>query len=190
MWQRNITAQRPWRLAALLLTALGLVAGVPVAAQSGRGTLTGLVMDTSGAIIPGASLTLKEIGTGSSYDSLSSGQGLYTFPELQPGIYTLSVTFPKFESYTQSGITVSVGSTSTVNAILSVGAATQSIIINGDASHLQSESSDIGTTVPTELIEDLPLQFNGTVRNPLQFVTLTPGYWGVVTSSPTSQGGF
>jgi len=190
MKQRNLTAQRPWRLAVWLLTAVGLVAGIPVAAQSGRGTLSGLVTDTTGAIIPGASLKLTETGTGSRYDAVSSGQGLYTFPELQPGVYTLAVTFPKFESYTQTGITVSVGSTSTVNAVLSVGAASQSIIVSGDATQLQSQSSDIGTTVPTELIEDLPLQFNGTVRNPLQFVTLTPGYSCVDTSSPTSQGGF
>jgi hypothetical protein len=136
MKQRNLTAQRPWRLAVWLLTAVGLVAGIPVAAQSGRGTLSGLVTDTTGAIIPGASLKLTETGTGSRYDAVSSGQGLYTFPELQPGVYTLAVTFPKFESYTQTGITVSVGSTSTVNAVLSVGAASQSIIVSGDATQL------------------------------------------------------
>jgi hypothetical protein len=190
MMQKNLTAQRPWRLAVWLLAVFGLIAGVPVAAQSGRGTLSGSVADGSGAIIPGASLTLKELGTGSSYNTVSSGQGLYTFPELQPGIYTLSVTYPKFQSYTQSGINVSVGSTATVNAVLSVGSATQSVIVNSDASQLETGSSDVGTTVPAELIEGLPLQFNGTVRDPLQFVTLTPGYSGVVSNSPTQQGGF
>ena len=83
-----------------------------------------------------------------------------------------------------------VGSTATVNVALQVGAATQSVTVTSDASQLQSDSSDIGTTVPTELIEDLPLQFSGTVRNPLQFVQLTPGFSGVDTNSPTQQGGF
>jgi len=104
--------------------------------------------------------------------------------------YTLSVTFPKFESYTQSGITVSVGSTATVNAILSVGGSTQSVVVTADASQLQTLSSDIGTTVPSELIEDLPLQYAGSPRNPLAFVMLTPGFSGVNTNSPTDQGGF
>jgi len=190
MMQRNLTAQRPWGQAIWLLAVLGLTAGVPIAAQSGRGTLTGLVTDSTGAIIPGASLTLTETKTGSHYDAASSGQGLYTFPELQPGLYTLVVSFPKFQSYTQSGINVSVGSTATVNAVLSIGSATQSVIVNSDASQLDTDSSDVGTTVPAELIEGLPLQFNGTVRDPLQFVTLTPGYSGVVSNSPTQQGGF
>jgi hypothetical protein len=190
MMNLNLTAQRPWRLAAWLLVVLCLACGVPVVAQSGRGTLTGTVTDATGAIIPGASLTLKETDTGSRYDAVSSNEGLYTFPELQPGIYTLAVSFPKFESYTQSGISVSVGSTTTLNAILTVGGATQSVTVNGDASHLQTESSDIGTTVSTELIENLPLEFSGAPRNPLQFVQLTPGYSGVDTNSPTSQGGF
>ena len=115
---------------------------------------------------------------------------MFTFPELPPGAYTLSVASPGFESYTQNGITVYVGSTATVNPQLRVGSASESVTVTSDASQLQSESSDIGTTVPTELIEDLPLQFNGTVRNPLQFVQLTPGFSGSDTNSPTQQGGF
>ncbi len=190
MMQRNLTAQRPWRLAVWLLAALGLSAGIPIAAQSGRGTLSGTVADSTGAIIPRAPLKLTETSTGSRYDAVSSGQGLFTFPELQPGVYTLTVSFAGFESFTQNGITVTVGSTSTVNPVLKVGTATQSVTVNGDASHLQTQSSDVGTTVPTELIEDLPLQFSGEPRNPLQFVTLTPGYSGVMSNSPTSQGGF
>jgi hypothetical protein len=190
MKQRNLTAQRPWRLAVWLLTVVGLLAGVPVVAQSGRGTLTGAVKDANGALIPGASLTLKETSTGSRYDAVSSGEGLYTFPELQPGSYTLAVTSQGFESYTQNGITVSVGSTATVDAILKVGSAAVSVIVTSDASQLQTQSSDVGTTVPTELIEDLPLQYAGSPRNPLAFVMLTPGFSGVNTNSPTDQGGF
>jgi len=184
--QRNRTAQRPWAFAVLLLAVLCLASGIPGLAQSGRGTLTGLVTDATGAIIPGAALTLKEINTGSLYNTVSSGQGLYTFPELQPGLYTLSVTYPKFESYTQSGITVSVGSSSTVNAILSVGGATQSIIVTSDASHLQSESSDVGFTMSPQVLESLPLPFGGEIRNPLEFAALSPGFAGTMSNNPSS----
>jgi len=190
MLKLSSTAQRPWRLAVLLLGVLCVASGIPGLAQSGRGTLTGVVADATGAVIPGAALTLKDINTGSRYEAVSSGEGLYTFPELEPGTYALAVTYPKFESYAQSGITVSVGSTTTVNAVLSVGSAAQSVTVTSGGSQLQTQSSDIGTTVSSELIEDLPLQFSGAPRNPLQFAQLTPGYSGVDTNSPTSQGGF
>jgi Carboxypeptidase regulatory-like domain len=190
MIHKNPKAQSGWRIAAWLLVVLGLWVGTPVLAQSGRGTLTGSVKDSTGAILPGASLDLQETSTGSRYAAVASAEGLYTFAELPPGTYILTVSSPEFQSYIRNGITVNVGSTATVDAVLKVGASTQSVTVTSDASQLQSESSDIGTTVPTELIEDLPLQFNGTVRNPLQFVTLTPGYSGVNTNSPTEQGGF
>lgn len=187
---RSLTAQKTLRLAVWLLAVFGLVAGIPSLAQSGRGTLTGSVKDASGAVIPGAVLNLKEANTGSQRDAVAGGEGLFTFPELQPGSYTLTVTAPGFDSYKQSGITVFVGSTASITAVLRVGSNEQSVTVTSDASQLQTDSSDIGTTVPTELIEDLPLQYAGAPRNPLQFVTLTPGFSGVDTNSPTSQGGF
>jgi hypothetical protein len=190
MTQRSLKTLTTLRLAVWLLAVFGLVAGIPGLAQSGRGTLTGSVKDTTGAVVPGVTISLKEINTGSRREASTSGEGLYTFSELSPGTYSLTITSPGFQSYIQNGITVNVGSTATINAVLKIGSDTESVTVISDASQLQTESSDIGTTVPTQLIEDLPLQFSGAPRNPLQFVTLTPGYSGVDTSSPTNQGGF
>src|ERR1035437_6046270 len=167
----SLTAQKVRRLALWLLVALGLAAGVTSFAQSGRGTLTGSVKDANGAVLQGATLTLTGTNTGSRFTAIASADGLFTFPELPPGTYALTVTAPGFESFTQNGITVYVGSTATVNPELRVGAATESVTVNGDASQLQAKASHAGTTVSTELIEDLPLQFSGEPRNPLQFVT-------------------
>jgi hypothetical protein len=191
MIHTSLTAQRPWHFAIWLLAVLCLAAGIPGLAQSGRGTLAGSVKDTTGANIPAASLDLRETNTGSRYTAIAGDQGLFTFPELPPGTYILAVTAPGFASYEQKGITVYVGSTATVNIALQVGVATSTTVtVTADASQLQSESSDIGTTVPTEMIEDLPLFFGGEPRNPLQFVTITPGFSGVMSNSPTEQGGF
>lgn len=190
MIQRSLKAQKTMRLVVWLLAVIGLLAGIPSLAQSGRGTLTGSVKDSTGAVVSGASLDLTASTTGSHRIAISSAEGLFTFPELAPGIYSLSVTSPGFQSYTQNGITVYVGSTGTVNPILTVGAATESVTVTSDALQVQSESSDVGTTVPTELIEDLPLQFSGSPRNPLQFVQLTAGFSGENKNSPTEQGGF
>jgi hypothetical protein len=190
MIHNHPTAQLKWRLFLWLLVAVCLATAVPAMAQSGRGTLTGTVNDANGAVIPGASLSLREASTGSVYAAVSSAQGIYTFPVLPPGTYNLTVTDPGFNTYTQNGISVYVGSTATVNVKLKVGSTSESVTVTSDASHLETESSDIGTTVSSKLIADLPLQFSGAPRNPLQFVTLTPGYSGVMANSPTQLGGF
>jgi Carboxypeptidase regulatory-like domain/TonB dependent receptor len=179
-------AHRTWRLLILLLVAFGLVAGVPVVAQSGRGTLTGTVKDANGAVIQGAAISLKETQTGSSYDSQSGPEGLFTFPELPPGTYTLAVSATGFETYRQVGIEVAVASTSTVNAQLKVGSTQASITVNSDASHLESESSDEGFSMSPQVLESLPLPFGGEIRNPLEFAALAPGFAGTMTNNPSS----
>jgi hypothetical protein len=186
MIHKNLTAQTTWRLAAWLLVALCLAAGIPGLAQSARGTLTGSVRDSTGANVAGASLDLKEINTGSRYAAIASDQGLFTFPELPPGTYSLTVTSTGFQSYTQNGITVYVGSTATVNPTLQVGAATQSVTVTTDASQLQSESSDVGYTMSPQVLEALPLPFGGEIRNPLEFAALSPGYAGTMSNNPSS----
>jgi hypothetical protein len=180
------TAHRTWRLLLLLLVTFGLMSGVPVVAQSGRGTLTGTVTDASGAFIPGAAVNLKETNTGSAYATKSSGEGLFTFSELPPGSYTLTVTAPGFEVYTQSGIAVDVGSTATLTAVLPVGSETASVTVNGDASHLETESSDEGFSMSPHVLQSLPLPFGGEIRNPLEFAALSPGFAGTMSNNPSS----
>jgi hypothetical protein len=175
-----------WRLVLLLLVAIGLIAAVPVVAQSGRGTLTGTVKDANGAVIPGAAVDLKETSTGSGYSTKSNGEGLFTFNELPPGSYALTVTAQGFETFTQSGIVVEVASTSTVNAALKVGSESATVSVNSDASHLETDSTMVGFTMSPEVIESLPLQFNGEIRNPLDFAALAPGFAGNMTNNPSS----
>jgi hypothetical protein len=182
----SLAAKRPWRLAASLLVMLCLAAAIPSLAQSGRGTLSGSIKDTMGASISGASLELTETNTGSRYTAKASGEGLFTFPELQPGTYTLTVNAQGFESYTQNGIIIEVASTSTVNAQLKVGSAQASVTVTSDASHLQTESSDVGFTMSPQVLEALPLPFGGEIRNPLEFAALSPGYAGTMSNNPSS----
>jgi len=179
-------AQNMWRLVLLLLVAIGLVAAVPVVAQSARGTLTGTIQDVSGALIPGAAVNLKETNTGSGYSTKANATGLYTFNELPPGSYTLTVTAPGFETFTQSGIGVEVASTSTVIAALKIGSESATVTVNSDASHLETDSSAVGFTLSPDLIESLPLQFSGEIRNPLDFAALAPGFAGTMTNNPSS----
>lgn len=178
-------------IAATLFAIILLVQPTKLIAQS-AGQLTGIATDTSGSVIPNASVVLTEGSTGTKYVTVTTSQGIYSFPRVAPGVYGLSVIAKTFKQYTQSGITIDVGQTATVNMILAVGAESQTVTVAADASQLQTESSDIGTSISPKMLEDLPLAFNGTVRNPLQFIELTPGYAGTVSNSPTSppSGGF
>ena len=161
-----------------------------VAQSSGK--LTGIATDSSGAAVKKADVVLTEKNSGTIYKSVTSDQGIYTFSDVAPGVYNVTVTSPNFKQYSQDGVTIAVGVTATVNAMLDVGATNEVVTVNSDASLLQTETSDVGTSISPKLLEDLPLSFGGTVRDPLQFVTLTPGYAGNVTNSPTSppSGGF
>jgi hypothetical protein len=170
----------------LLLVTFGSVAGVPVVAQSGRGTLTGTINDTNGAVVQGAAIALTETQTGSSYDNKSGPEGLFTFPELPPGTYTLEVNATGFETFRQVGIVVQVASTSTVTAQLKVGSAQATVTVTSDASHLESESSDVGFSMLPQVLDSLPLPFGGEIRNPLEFAALSPGFAGSMTNNPSS----
>ena len=163
----------------------------PLMAQS-AGKLTGIATDSSGAAVAHTTVLLTERSTNTKYNAVTSPEGIYTFPEVAPGVYNVSIAAPNFKQYTQDGVTIAVGLTVTVNVSLNVGAANEVVVVNSDASQLQTETSDIGTSISPKLLEDLPLSFGGAVRDPLQFVTLTPGYAGTVTNSPTSppSGGF
>ncbi len=180
------TAQRPLHLAVWLLLTFCLAIGIPAVAQSARGTLAGTVMDANGAVIQGADVNLKETNTGSGYATKSSADGLFTFSELPPGTYTLTVISPGFESYTQSGIGVDVGSTATLTAVMKVGAGTATVTVNSDASHLETESSDEGFTMSPQVLDSLPLPFGGEIRNPLEFAALSPGFAGTMSNNPSS----
>jgi Carboxypeptidase regulatory-like domain len=152
--QANQSTKQSRLLSILLLSAISVFGVSRSWAQSGRGTLTGSVTDTSGAIIPNVAVNLTEPSTASNYKTVTNAQGLFNFPELPPGLYNVSTSAPSFKRYTQDGITVSVGGTASLIIALQVGAATESVTVMSDASQLQTESSDVGTTVSTQLIEE------------------------------------
>jgi hypothetical protein len=186
MTNHSLTAQRTWCFAATLLAAFWLSAAIPCLAQAGRGTLTGSVKDPTGAVVAGASIELKESDTGSPYGMNATDDGLFNFSELPPGTYTLTVTSSGFESYIRSGIIVEVGSTATVDVAMKVGTAKESVTVTSDASHLESESSDVGYSMSPQVLESLPLPFGGEIRNPLEFAALSPGFAGTMSNNPSS----
>jgi hypothetical protein len=155
-------------LVACASLALPAVAG----AQALYGSITGAVSDTSGAAIPGATVTVTNEGTGLRLETVSDGEGLYTVRNVLPGTYTLSAALQGFKTFTQTGIPLTAGSILRVNAPLEIGDLTESITVTTEAALLKTDKADVSVQLQPKEITDLPLnQF----RNYQALINLVPG---------------
>jgi hypothetical protein len=166
------------RLFALLFSALFLMGLGTSWAQSDLGSLTGTVKDPRGAVIPGAEIRVTETNTQLKWTAKSSSDGVYEFSALKPGVYDLAISVPGFKSTVRKGITVSVASTASLDLTLQVGATSETVTVEADASPIETDTSDVGFGLKSEEILDLPLNIAGQVRNPIQFVELSPAFSG------------
>lgn len=146
-----------------------------LAAQSLNGSVSGLVTDQSKSAVPGATINLKSIATGTLVSTSSGPAGLYSFPNVLPGTYDLTVSAKGFSRFAQRGITVYSSQHVNVNAVLRVGAIQQSVVVNANASPLNYQNGTQGGTVPPRVIQNLPLLVSGGPRDAASFVALLPG---------------
>ncbi len=163
-----------------------LASTVCLHAQTTNGSIQGTVTDPSGAAIGGATVTGRNQDTGLTLKTTTTDVGLYALPDLPPGRYSVTVEAPNMKKYSREGITVTTGATIPLDLSLQLGAASENITVTADATQLQTETSDIGATVQPSLIQNLPLEVSGTIRNPVQFIELVPGFVGQVGNNPGS----
>ncbi|HWP85879.1 MAG TPA: TonB-dependent receptor [Terriglobia bacterium] len=121
------------------------------------GAISGRVTDTTGAVIPGATVRLQNLDTGFSRSVTTNAQGDYRAPELPLGQYQVEVTFPGFQTQMRSGINLTIGRDATVNFQLSVGEVQEIVTVTGDAPLVDTTKSEMGALVSREQISDLPL---------------------------------
>jgi hypothetical protein len=135
------------------------------------GAIGGTVADTGGALLPAATITVKSLETGVTRTAKSNSSGEYRVSELEPGTYSASFVVEGFETYQATAIIVTVGSLSTVSAVMRPGSVTNSIVVTAETPLLHSQSSDISTALDQASIDNLPI--NG--RRWSTFALLTPG---------------
>jgi outer membrane receptor protein involved in Fe transport len=165
----------------LLATALpGLIFG-----QGATGAINGTVTDPTGAVVPAARVVLHNIATGGERSADTNLAGVYVFPDVLPGKYTLRVTKPGFKTATENPFTLSVNQTSTHNFTLSLGASTQEVTVSALAIHLEASTAELGTAINQSEVNNLPL--NG--RNFTQLLDLTPGVSPISTGQNAGGGG-
>jgi hypothetical protein len=168
------------RLAALLLVAIS------TNAQTSRGTVTGTVLDPTGAVISGASVTLTGVETGVRLSTNSNDAGVYRFDAVDLGTYDLTVSLPGFSTYLSTHIGVEANRATTIDPTLEVGAAETRIEVSGEASEILIKDSPLrgGNFQPGE-VRNLPLLG----LNPISLARALPGATEAIGSYVWGNGG-
>jgi hypothetical protein len=146
--------------------------------QVNLGAVKGETQDAQHAVVPHAQLTLKNEATGVVATTVSGPTGEFSFLDVAPGTYTLTTVAQGFGTVAQEHVTVGVGSTLALTVTLQVGQVQQTLTVNANGAELETQTSDIGLSISPEEIKDLPVSLSGDMRNPLNFVILTPGVSG------------
>jgi len=168
------------------LVFLLLLATISLQAQTTNGSIQGTVTDPNGGAIPGASVTARNLDTALTQSTTTTEAGIYSLPNLPPGRYSVTVEAPNLKKYSREGVTVATGTTVSLDIPMQLGTVSESVTVAADASQLETTTSEIGATVEPTLVANLPLQVAGTIRNPVQFIELIPGFVGSVDNNPGS----
>ena len=160
-------------LAMFLLNMAAAVDPSSAFAQGGGATtsLSGTVTDTSGAIIPGANVSVKSNATSTEYTAVSNESGFFTVPSIDPGSYTVTVSLMGFKTAVLNDVRVSAATPATIKVALEVGGLEETVVVQGGSEIIQTQSAAVTSTIDTNQILKLP---TGS-RSALEFVTSLPG---------------
>jgi hypothetical protein len=153
---------------ALLWAVLAMSAAA--GAQVTTGTIVGTIQDANG-VVPGATVTIREVNKGTSDSYVTDENGIYTAPFLTPGTYTVEVNVQGFRRWRREGVILQVNQRARVDVALEVGGIEETTTVVAEAPLLRTDSSEVGTVIEERAIKELPL--NG--RNFATLVYLTPG---------------
>jgi len=155
--------------AALLL--LMFLCEPAASAQGYFGTVSGVVTDTTGAVIPGAKVTLVDQNKGFRFSTTSDSGGRYVYPSVAPGVYTVIAEMTGFAKTERTNITLNAGENPTANLTLRVAGASQTVEVNAETQKLHVEDGTTGLVINRTFINDLPL----IDRYVMDLTMLTPG---------------
>jgi hypothetical protein len=178
---------RLWLICASILLIV-LLTGTAAFGQGTSASLTGQVTDSSGAVVPGATVSVTNTGTSLAQTAISNAEGIYLIAPLPPGHYKLTVEAKGFERYEQSGIELFVNIAATQNVALKTGNVQETVTVVENAELIDTTTPELGTSVNEAAITQLPL--NG--RDPSSLVFLAPGTTNVLLGGgqPGIQAGF
>jgi hypothetical protein len=156
-----------------------------LSAQASFGRLAGTVFDNTGFVLPGASVTLKNDLTGQTQTTVTTDSGAFLFPQVQPGLYTVTISLSGFRTVEFTRVEVNVGAERSLTTRLEVGQLTESVSVTATSPLVQTTTPEVTRTVEQRQIVDLPL--NG--RNPIELIRLQAGVPGIINRTQTAING-
>lgn len=129
------------------------------------GGITGTITDTSGAVIPNATITITDPASGVVYHAVSSSVGTFLLINVLPSNYSIAVEVPGFQRFVQNYFRVDIGVTATLLASLKAGASTQTVEVSGATTPLLTQQPDVGTTIAPDIWNALPIELSGSGRD-------------------------
>jgi hypothetical protein len=176
----GFTVFKFFKTACAFLALFMLFSPSPVKAQMITADILGTVTDSTGAVLAGAKVTIKNTGTGISRSAETGKTGDYTFTLLQIGSYEVTIESKGFRKFVAKNINLTSGDRARINATMTVGQATETVNVSADsAAALQTDSSTVGTEIPSRNIQDVPLSG----RNITDLVLMSAGVTGSVSDS-------
>ncbi len=176
--RRTVALRGLTALLLLLLPSCLMFLARSTSAQEFRATISGTVSDPSGAVIPGASIEVKEIQSGSVSRTTSGGDGQFVVPFLLPGEYSIQVTAPGFQTLSRSGVTLHAQDHPVLPLVLRVGSTDQTVTVTSAPPQLDLANASVNSVITTSSVANLPL--NG--RTPAVLAELSAGV--VSTAAP------
>jgi outer membrane receptor protein involved in Fe transport len=175
-WQRQV------RALVILVICWGFAAHNAAFAQVGTGSISGTVTDSSGGIVPGASISVRNTQTGVVRQVTANQQGRYVAPDLIVGTYDVQAQMKGFQTQVHSSIVLTVGSNVVVDFSLPVGQVAETVIVEGATTQVETTSAEISALIGQQQVQNLPL--NG--RNFEQLILLAPGVQSLTTGAQSS----
>jgi len=145
----------------VLCVALGFVMAGTAHAQSGSGTISGLVKDESGASVPGVTVTVTNTGTNAVTEVTTNRDGLYSVQNLPIGTYSVSFSLTAFTPYTRDGIQIGLAEAVDLDHTLTVGTLQDAVTVTGDTALMNTSNAEVGTAMTSDIVTDLPLSVSG-----------------------------
>jgi hypothetical protein len=165
-----------WRV--LIVGVLSVIVTVIPAAAQQRGSISGRALDAGGLVLPGATVTVTDQNTGFTREVVTAENGAYLVPNLDPGVYTITVELSGFAGVKRTDLTLTAGAAITLDVTLQVAGLQEQVVVTAEVPLVQTSSNQIGGALSSREIEDIPANF----RNINALTQLVPG----ITPNPAA----
>jgi hypothetical protein len=160
-----------FRLGLYAALALAAASGTAYAQGSSTSTISGRVVDSSGGVLPGATIIAKHLSTSRESSTVTNSEGAFTLPSMPPGAYEVSVALEGFKTTVVKGVVITATQGADIQAKLEVGGVTETVTVASSSEIIQTQSTTVSSTINTNQITKLPL----TSRSAMDFVNFLPG---------------